>query len=611
MEIINKKKPSRFEYDKWNAKYGLDPKATSKEKDLWWGKEREYWQEGRFGLTGTHYFALTQGTIKDARGFKKRPIWRDIDELIYEGYKNARETNHDLFVSKRREVGLSLIFGGIVPVWVALTYPGSTSLITSADKTRLETLFKEKTRVVFDNLDPWVRPGVVSTRQAGYLHMGQRNNITGEITGIDSQIITKETVDTPTALEAFRAMHCFLDEAFLHPKADQVYKSAQASVKSGFLKVAPIVIGGSAGESTSIGQKLANNLWNNADNLNLLTIFLPGYQGIMEAPELDENGKETGKVLNFCPNGWSDEVAAKEWLMKTRDKLDKIDDKSFLNSFVKQYPLEIHEVFSSTAEGALPKHIIDKLNAQERIILATQPPIEKVILYKDLDGTIQKRGDNRSSMQLLEPPNPTHTYIAGIDPIPFISKNMGDGSNQAIIIKDLDLNRYVAHYTERDSDPDQIVSNMILLQEYYNNAVAMIEVNRGGVVLDKYKQFNKINLLAKKPIFLGKGFTKADGSYGYYKNDTTSERGNTYLIEYLSANSTDVWFMEIIEEAKGYLKENTDILDALIACELLHKNIVEKHKKTETDFKPIEKTIPMLEYVNGRYQRVWKKVRMR
>jgi hypothetical protein len=92
-------------------------------------------------------------------------------------------------------------------------------------------------------------------------------------------------------------MHCFLDEAFLHPKADQVYKSAQASVKSGFVKVAPIVIGGSAGESTSIGQKLANNLWKNAENLNLLTVFLPGNMGIMEAPRLMERAERQERFL--------------------------------------------------------------------------------------------------------------------------------------------------------------------------------------------------------------------------------------------------------------------------------------------------------------------------
>jgi len=602
-------KKSKFEYNEWWSKHGLSPNATKSEKDKWWANEREYWNNGRFGLTGPHYFALTQGWVKDARGFKKRPIWRDIDELIYEGYMEARRTNHDLFVTKRREVGLSFIFGGIIPLWVSMTNPGSTSLITSADKQRLTALFKDKTRVVYDEFDEYARPGIVSTRQEGYLHLGRRDTKSGSVSGLDSQIITKETVDTPTAFEAYRAMHIFIDECMLHPKADQVYKSAQASTKSGFIKVAPIVIGGSAGEATSIGQKLAKTLWDNAEALKILTIFLPGNKGIMEAPELDDDGKETGRILNFCPNGYSDEKAATDWIMKTRERLDKLEDKSHLNSFIKQYPLDIQEVFSVSGHGAFPKVIMDKLDTQERIILSTRPPVDKSFLSRDYSGEIIKKADVSSTMHFLENPHPEHTYIAGIDPIPFNSKNMGDGSKQCIVIKNIDTNRYVAYYLERDSDPDQIVNNMILLQEYYNNAVAMIEINRGGVVKQKYKDAGKIHLLAKKPIFLGKGFWKDDDSIGYYKNDVTAERGNTYIIDYLKAYTDDIWFLDMVQDLKNYLIDNTDIADAMVACEIMHKNIVKKFQKKAPEIQET-KEIPVLEYQGGRYVRVWKKIRM-
>lgn len=603
-------KKSRFVYEDWYAKYGLSPNASTKEKDYWWEKEREeFWREGRFGLTGPHYFALTQGWVKDARGFKKRPVWRDVDELIYEGYIDARKTFHDLFVTKRREVGLSFIFGGIIPMWIAMTNPGSTSLITSADKKRLEALFKDKTRVVYDEFDPYAKPGIVSTRQEGYLHLGRRDAKTGTITGLDSQIITKETVDVPTAFEAYRAMHVFIDECMLHPKADKVYKSAQASTKSGFVKVAPIVIGGSAGEATSIGQKLARTLWDNAEALKILTLFLPGNMGIMEAPELDIDGKETGNLLNFCPNGHSDQKAATEWIMKTREVLDRLEDKSYLNSFIKQYPLEIQEVFSVSGQGAFPKIIMDKLDTQERIILSTRPPIERCVLFRSMDGMVQKKPVSDGLIRILENPQPDHTYIAGIDPIPFNSKNMGDGSNQAIAIKDIDTNRYVAFYAERDSDPDEIVENMILLQEYFNNAVAMIEINRGGVVKQKYKDNGKLHLLAKKPVLLGKGFFKDDDSYGYYKNDVTAERGNHYLVDYLKQYSEDLWFLEVIQELKNYLIENTDFADAMVACEILHKNIIKRFEKSKPQ-ETVEKSIPMLKFVNGRYIRVWEKVRI-
>ena len=603
---------SKFEYDIWNRKFGLNPNATKKEKDLWWGKEGEYWHEGRFGLTGAHYFSLTQATIKDATGFRMKPVWRDLDDLIYGAYDQARRTSWDLMVTKRREAGLSLTFGGVIPMWIALTNPGSTSIMTSADKSRLEEMYKDKLRVVYDGLDDYIRPGVVATRQAGYLHLGKLDVKTGRIDGLDSKIITRETVDTPTSLEAFRAMHIFLDEFFLHPKADVVHRSAQASVKKGFVKVAPIVMGGSAGESSVVGQKKGAELWKNAEAIRMLTVFLPGWMGISQAPELDAKGKETGNILNFCPNGISDEKAAREWIMKTRDLYDKMDDKSYLDNFIKQYPLDIQEVFSANAKGALPQDVVTKLNEQERILLANPAPIEKADIQRDVDRKFNIIPNKGGKFSILERFNPAHKYIAGMDPIPFISSKLNDGSENCIAIKDIDVNRYVAYYMERAVDPDIIVTNSINLQDYYGQAKMLVEANRGGVIIDQYKNRGRLDLLARRPSALGKTFlaTKEDmKSYGWYKNDHTAERANAYLIDYLRHNWDNIYFPLIIEEAKNYLVDNTDLLDAVVSCEIYHKHVAEKNKVVVMD-QPTKRQIPVIEYINGRAVKTWKEVKL-
>ena len=605
----------KFDYDVWFKKHGLNPNATRKEKDIWWGNERDFWMEGRYGLTGPHYFALTQATIKDATGYRMKPVWRDLDDLIYGAYDNARKTSWDLMVTKRREAGLSLTFGGIIPTWVALTHPGSTSLLTSADKTRLEEMYKDKLRVVYDGLDEFIRPGVISTRQAGYLHMGKLDTKTGTISGLDSKIVTRETVDSPTALEAYRAMHIFLDEFFLHPKADKVYRSAQASSKKGFLKVAPIVMGGSAGESSVEGQKKGAELWKNAETLKMLTVFLPGWMGIMAAPELDKDGRETSNIVNFCPNGWSNEKKAKEWIERTRDNLDKLDDKSHLENFIKQYPMDIQEVFNSNAKGALPQDVIQKLNEQERIILGNPPPIERANIVRSMASEIPIFNiiPNRAGkFSILERYNPDHTYIAGMDPIPFTSNKLNDGSENAIVIKDIDTNRYVAHYKERAVDPDIIWENSVNLQDSYGGAKVLVEANRGGVIIDHYKQKQRTDLLARRPSALGKTFASTVNdtlAWGWHKNDHTAERANSYIIDYLRKNANEVYFKELIEEAKNYLVDNTDLLDAVISCEIYHKHLAEKHKKT-APVETVKKMIPVIEYINGKAVKVWKEVRL-
>ena len=470
-------------------------------------------------------------------------------------------------------------------------------------------MYKDKLRVVFDGIDSYFRPGVISTRQTGYLHMGRLDKATGEIAGLDSKIVTRDTVEQPTSLEAFRAMHVFLDEFFLHPYADKVYRSAQASTKDGFVKVAPIVMGGSAGESSVEGQKKGAELWKNAEVIKMLTVFLPGWMGIQRAPELDSKGRETGKILNFCPNGHSDEQAATEWIVKTRDQLDKLEDKSYLESFIKQYPLSIQEVFTSNAKGALPQDVMSKLTERERILLASPAPIERCDLIATLEGKIEIKPSKSGKILMLERFNPEHKYIGGMDPIPFVSAKLNDGSDNCTVIKDLETDRYVAIYKERALDPDIIMKNPMLLQDYYGKAKVNIEVNRGGVILDQYKQHNRLDLLATRQTLLGKAFNSGDRTFGWYKSDATTERGNSYIIDYLRKFWDCIFFTEIIEEAKNYLADNTDIIDAMVSCEIFHKQILEK-KKRDRGPELMSKKIPMIQMINGKAVKTWVDVKL-
>lgn len=628
MEIIDKSKPkaSKFVYDKWIAKHGISENASFKERQLWVEKEKEYWVEGRFGLVGTHYFALTQGFGKNAYGAESRLIWRDVDEEIYGGYDKAKNDNWDLLILKRRELGLTLVFGGIIPLHTALTMPGSTSLLTSADKTRLQQMYYEKLMVAYKNLSPleydtqedlWVKPGVVSHRQTGYLHLGTDDRKTGIVTGLDSKVIAEETVKNPTSFEAFRAQYIFIDEMFLHGKADQVLRSAQASVKSGFRKIAPIVMGGSAGEASLVGQKIGVQMWKNAETIHLVTLFVPGTRGIMEAPVYDEQGKEVpGKYENFCINGHSDEKKATEWIMRTRDRLDTLEDKAYLNTFIKQYPLTVEEVFTGNAQGNLRKDILDKILQQERIILATRVPIERVTLTEVEDGDGDKEikiiPDAKGRVRILQRPVVGHVYGSGTDPIPFNTNSVGDDkSKQCIVIKDYTTNTYVAYLMDRNSDPDMIVKESILLQDLYYKPKTMLEINRGGVTKSKYKEYGRLDLLAPKPTILNKKYSDAGESYGYYKNDWTATEGNFYLMEYLSKCADNIWFPEIIDEAKNWLAENTDILDAMTSCEIGQRAVMKKQEKT-LGYKKVEnKQVRMLvRGPDGRMITQWRTVQL-
>lgn len=196
-----------------------------------------------------------------------------------------------------------------------------------------------------------------------------------------------------------------------------------------------------------------------------------------------------------------------------------------------------------------------------------------------------------------------------MDPIPFVSSKLNDGSDNCIVIKNIDTNRYVAFYKERSLDPDIITRNNILLQDYYGKAKVMVEVNRGGVILDHYKIQNRLDLLAPRPSLLGKAFNSGERAFGWYKNDHTGERANAYIIDYFRKYYDSVYFLDIIEEAKNYLADNTDIVDAMVSCEIFHRQVIEKGKR-DVGPEMVAKKIPMIEMINGKATRVWKEIKM-
>ena len=58
-----------------------------------------------------HYFYLQEGHIKAAEGHIIKPYWRDCDDMIFEGFQQAKKIEWDMLIVKRTEIGLTSIFG--------------------------------------------------------------------------------------------------------------------------------------------------------------------------------------------------------------------------------------------------------------------------------------------------------------------------------------------------------------------------------------------------------------------------------------------------------------------------------------------------------------------
>lgn len=585
---------------KWSGKPSVF--KTIYEEDKWWDTEKGRWEIGYGGLTGRHYFTVTQGTYKTATNALITPDVRDGDMLVFEEYEVAKRKFLDYFIAKRRGFALSSIFGADIPMYEALTNPGSTNLITSADKKRLEELHKDKLLVFYSNLDPDIKPKTVSSRQTGYLHFGYDDG-SGGIGGLNSKVISIQTSDKPSDasnFEAYRATSAFIDEVFLHPRPDEVVASAQASMMTGLRKVNPIVLGGSAGIASAQGSIKMQEYWLDAVNNDVHTLFIPGTLCITEAPEYDDNGEATGRILNFCPNGRSDEKSAMEYILRTRDRLGRAKSKKKLIQFTKAFPLTIEELFDINTQSIFTEDINEIINEASNRIRSEKIPVTRWNLKRRTNGTVEPELNQVSGeFHILEHPQTGVRYGAGNDPIPF-GHEEGESetkrSKNAVLIGEVFTKKPVAFHVERTHDADAAMLNALLLMDYYGVEELMVERNRGQMLIDSFKRNGYSLRLSREPSFMNP--TKKIKPIGWYKDAISAQTAAGELVKFIKNDISQLNIKELIDEIKKFMIDNTDLLDAFISFLLQARGIMEIIEKESLHTKA-KKTTSYVTIRNG------------
>jgi hypothetical protein len=358
-----------------------------------------------------------------------------------------------------------------------------------------------------------------------------------------------------------------------------VVASTQASLQDGFRKINPVVLGGSCGVASTEGASKMQEYWLDAENNMVRTIFIPGTLCIVDAPELDEDGRPTGKMLNFCPNGRSNEKAAFDWIMTMRGRFEKAKNKKKLLQFIKAYPLTIEEVFDVNTQGVFTEDVMEMIQTASMRITKENYPVNRFDLIEDTRGGISARVNNSTGdFYILDHPTKDVAYGAGNDPIPFGQTDdiTYRRSENAIVIGSLLEMKMHAYYSERTHDADLAASKMLLLLKYYNNACVLIERNRGGTLIDKIKNYGYANLLAPQPKFLGSSGYDKRIKHGWYKDAHSSILANAELVTYITKYSDRIYFKRLIDEIKVFIIENTDVADAWVSFLLYARDYYER-----------------------------------
>ena len=577
--------------------YVRKPKPTFRteyEKEKYWADKHKLWREGNGILTGMHIYYLDEIYLFNrVTGETYYPICRDIDVIIFNKIEELRQKYKWLYITKGRGIGLSTIAFSI-PHWFFRMYAGSKCVATTGkDKTTLGHLFSNYFMHSYNHLDEDIQPKFLNkneTKAESYLRIQLKvKGEDGDIKLRQSEFICKETSDnpkSPTAFSGYGAIYGAFDEIPLHPRRGDLLKSAkEIFINPLTKKVEGFLLGGGTIEDSLTAEDLIQlkQFIDNCESLNFEHLFIPATYG------------------RCMTNGWSDLKKAEEEIMFERAELDKMEDKSYLKSFIKNNPLNLEEIFEMGGGGKFEEDVIKKIRETIKVINQEKPPAVKTDLV-DMGGNIISSPVKTSSLIILEPPKQSVMYIGGNDGTGTTQQGgIEQGSDTAsVIMKMFDPDDIKSSYTpvaifsERPKSFEDVYNKNMLLFKHYNkfgNFKLMLESNQANEHFGAFLIKNGLEkCVMMRRDLSGKGnINKA--KMGTYRTDDVVEwqyRQANYILRKYGHNFKA---KVLLEQMLLPYDTNTDILDAWLMALVGMGIDFDKPVKPKAEYKPEQELV--------------------
>lgn len=458
------------------------------EAQRYYEKQKQIWSEGYFRdgvkiLSGKHYFYMQEIWLKTGRGEYIRPFWKDSDDLVFTTIDRCIATNKDLFIGKRREIGLTSLIASGLSFWYAVMFPGATLNLTSADRKRFARMFTDKISIAYKMMSPYIMnckaKNINHTATNVYLKIEiPRKMPDGREVMAETEFNLAETSqsdDSVTNFSSSRTPLTFVDEFFLHPRIMKLLRSSEATRMDGTEKFG-FFIGGGTVEETVTQEQLQefHTLWTEAKLKGAETLFLPAWMGLKQC----------------SVNGWSDEKAGTEWVLKVLEEKEKSSDPNDALAWRKNYPLTEDWIWDlAKGGGAFETDVMDTLEARLSELTEDKIPSDTPTKLISVHGQMEsvpdnkKRGKDDGGFWNIEPPKDGQQYYQCIDGA---ASGKEDGNEQgswvcSLIFKGVSMDgdnyNLVDIYFERPNRLEDAYRNMVNQFNFFNKYGGMVHIN--------------------------------------------------------------------------------------------------------------------------------------
>jgi len=373
---------------------------------------------------------------------------------------------------------------------------------------------------------------------------------------------TQESEKAATKFSGAGSIYGFADEAPLMPRVFSFFNSAIEIFKDHSLnKITGLLLMGGTVEDTIPREAIVRlrDIWNKAEYMQILPFFIDATYG------------------KHLVNGHSNREKAREEILRRRDELNKLEDKTALNAYIKNNPLDISEIFSMADGAMFDEYTIQVVKSQlETIPTETKKIIVPHSIIKR-DDVVVANPEKSSGIKILEHPKPNVDYVFGLDSImtsELSSTNSGVSDYSFTGMKGIDPSSElqfcpVVLYKERPKTIYQAHETAIRVLQYYNKfgrAKVTGELNAASEIFISMAIAEGLrNNLIKRRDLSDKGYVDVK-KFWFYRNDKIKdwqvEATNIYLKKY----GHMVWFKEYLDDAMKGENDNKDALDSLMAC---------------------------------------------
>lgn len=500
---------------------------TDVDRQRYYEKEKVKWIEGYNEIPGTLYHKTMMQQIKNRNsGVTERPVCRDVDLYIHQKIRDLKKAEMAACIIKGRGIGLSTDMGCLANYYMRV-HPGTTSLMTSSNQSKVSALFSDKFMFTYNKYVPEFIPPIIrknETKNNVYLKAQIKYKTADGGEGYDdSEIYCLETADNDDSAAAFSGKGCIIglfDELYLHKRRVKLLRSSSSCfIEQATGKVVAFLLAGGTCEDTlsneEIGmlQKMIQDLQKSKTlgTIPAELIFLTALWG------------------KFMTNGHTDFKKAQEWHDKEVERLGKLEDQSILRAFKMNNPCSLDDIFELEGGGMYSDRATEKIKVQLRRVTEERVPQLKYKVVEMNDG-FEVFPDKKGKITIHEHPKKGVEYYLNIDGVGSGTEASGEeGSKVAgLIMKTFDPHPVTvtsygvcAKYFERPSSVEQSYVHLTDLAKYFNKYDGFkgfsVEANIG--TSDHFSTFlYKIGMkkfIIKRKDLSGKGNTNKKGFWQY------------------------------------------------------------------------------------------------